>query len=83
MLGIASTEEHSFTKQLFDWTSAGFPNTKLFHYPRMAYPAKGKQFASDLLTFLLEWKRTNRTSLEKPSMFILGSLAIYFARTER
>jgi len=51
-LVIAGTDDPFYSESLFRETAAGIPNARLILYPKMRHPARGKQFARDVLAFL-------------------------------
>jgi pimeloyl-ACP methyl ester carboxylesterase len=51
-LVIAGEQDRFYSKQLFKETAAGIPGARLILYPGMGLPARGTQFANDVLGFL-------------------------------
>ena len=51
---VAGTGDQGYSETLIRETAAGIPNSRLILYPGMGHPARGKQFARDVLAFLSE-----------------------------
>jgi pimeloyl-ACP methyl ester carboxylesterase len=51
-LVVAGADDPFYTEALFRETAAGIPGAKLVLYPGMGHPARGRQFARDVLGFL-------------------------------
>lgn len=53
-LFVAGADDPGYSEMLIRATAAGIPNCRLILYPGMGHPARGKQFAGDVLAFLRE-----------------------------
>ncbi len=53
-LVAAGKADPFYSEELFRKTAEGIPDARLILYPDMGHPASGKQFARDVLAFLME-----------------------------
>ena len=53
-LVVAGADDPGYSEMLIREMAASIPNSRLILYPGMGHPARGKQFARDVLAFLCE-----------------------------